>query len=336
VPTKAAGSEYKLRRVLLMVDIGCAGIMVADIICGPMDALPEEGQLLALDALPATAGGCASNVAINLGKQGIQSDAVGCLGSDPAAQVVINELEKYGVGTERIRYTDAYPTSQTVILLVRGQDRRFIHVFGANKALTISHVDRDWLASLKVFYLGGLFVLPGIDTDELRDLLHFCRKKGVKTVLDVVIPHQQKGMNDLEKVLPYVDYFVPNDDEAQNLTGLSDPLEQARALQSCGTETVIITRGGEGTLALRGDNVWRANAFKVDTIDPSGGGDAFSAGIVMGVLRGWELPQMLSYGGVLGASATLGLGTTAGVFTAAQVRQFLATNQLTITHETIN
>ncbi|MBC7810949.1 MAG: carbohydrate kinase family protein [Burkholderiales bacterium] len=318
-----------------MDDVGCAGIMVADIICGPMDALPEEGQLLALDSLPATAGGCASNVAINLGKQGIAADAVGCLGSDPAAQVVVNELHKFGVGTKHIRYVDKYPTSQTVILLVRGQDRRFIHVFGANKALTISQIDRDWLAGLKVLYLGGLFVLPGIDMDELRDLLQFCREKGVKTVLDVVIPHQQKGMNGLERVLPYVDYFVPNDDEAQNLTGLSEPLEQARTLQQCGADTVIITRGSGGTLALHGHDLWQADAFKVDTIDPSGGGDGFSAGIVMGILRGWDMPQMLTYGGILGASATLGLGTTAGVFTAVQVEQFLATHQLTISHETL-
>lgn len=319
-----------------MIEIGCAGILVADTICGPLEQLPEEGQLLALDSLPATAGGCAANVAINLSKQGIPAAVAGRVGRDPSAQVVLNELRKFGVNTGCITYSETQPTSQTVILLVRGQDRRFIHVFGANKEFAISHLDRDWLASLKIFYLGGLFVLPAIQMDALRDVLQFCQSNGVVTVLDVVIPHHQKGMNGLEQVLPYVDYFMPNDDEAKLLTGLDDPLEQARVFQQCGAHTVIITQGEKGSLALRGKEVWQTNAFNVESIDPSGGGDAFSAGIVTGILRGWDMPELLSYGAVLGASSTLGLGTTPGVFTAAEAEAFLKTHQLTIEYQTLD
>ncbi|MCL4251649.1 MAG: carbohydrate kinase family protein [Anaerolineae bacterium] len=316
--------------------VGCAGILVADTICGPMDSLPEEGQLLAIDSLPTTAGGCGANVAINLGKQGIASGVAGRLGRDPSAQVVLNELRKIGADTERITYSDAQPTSQTIILLVRGQDRRFIHVFGANKEFAVSHIDRDWVAGLKVLYLGGLFVLPAILTDELVDLFAFCRSQGVVTMLDVVIPLHQTGMNGIDRVLPYVDYFVPNDDEARLLTGLSDPLDQASLFQACGAGTVIITQGKHGLLGLRGHDMWRAEAFQVEAVDPSGGGDAFSAGIITGIVRGWDMPQMLTYGAVLGASATLAPGTTTGVFTEAQAETFLQSHRLNISHETVS
>ncbi|MBE0688842.1 MAG: hypothetical protein IH587_01815, partial [Anaerolineae bacterium] len=117
--------------------------------------------------------------------------------------------------------------------------------------------------------------------------------------------------------------------------GLFDPLEQAKLFRDCGAGTVIITQGKHGALALRGNDVWRANAFHVDAIDPSGGGDAFSAGIITGIVRGWHMPQMLQYGGVLGASATLAPGTTTGVYNAAQAEAFLATHQLTVTQETL-
>lgn len=61
-----------------MADVGCAGILVADTFCGPMKALPREGQLLAVAAMPSHAGGCAANVAIDLAKQAIVADVVGC------------------------------------------------------------------------------------------------------------------------------------------------------------------------------------------------------------------------------------------------------------------
>ncbi|MCP4400741.1 MAG: carbohydrate kinase family protein, partial [bacterium] len=107
-----------------MVDIGCAGILVADTFCGPMQALPREGQLLTLDAMPVKAGGCAANVGIGLVKQGWSVDVAGCLGDDASANVLRACLEQYGVNCEFVTYTRERPTSKTVILLVEGQDRR--------------------------------------------------------------------------------------------------------------------------------------------------------------------------------------------------------------------
>ena len=171
-----------------MSEVLCAGILVADTFCGPMDELPPEGQLLALDAMPSKAGGCAANVAISLGKQGIAADVAGRLGNDTSAQIILSSLTKMNVGCDYIRSSDTQPTSQTVILLVRGQDRRYIHVFGANKEFTVASIDRAWLKNIKVFYLGGLYAMPGINTTELRDLLGYCRSNGIVTVLDWFCP----------------------------------------------------------------------------------------------------------------------------------------------------
>ena len=316
-----------------MADVGCAGILVADTICGPLDALPVEGQLVVLDSMPTMLGGCAANVAVGLRKQGISADVSGCLGNDPFANIIIDLLSKVGVGCERITLTDQYPTSQTCMLLVKGQDRRFIHVFGANKAFSVSHINRDWLSTLKVFYVGGLFAVPSIKMDELRDALAFCKSEGVATIVDVVVPQNQKGLAGLDLILPYTDYFLPNDDEAALLTGKDDPLDQIRVFQNRGANTVIITQGEKGCVAARGKDVWRSGVFTVDTIDPSGGGDAFDAGVITGMLRGWDMPQLLTFAGAMGASATLGIGTTAGVFTADEIDRFLKTHTLEITHE---
>ena len=306
-----------------MVDVGCAGILVADTFCGPMKRLPRAGELLALEQMPSKAGGCAANVAIDLAKQGFAAEVCGCVGADPSAEVLLKSLAAAGVGCRQVRRLDSHPTSKTVILLVEGEDRRYLHVFGANAAFGIAQVPRPWIDSLRVFYLGGLLVMPGIDFAALADLLSYCRGRGIRTVVDVVVPHDYAGTDELAAILPHVDYFLPNDDEARRLTGEADPERQLDALLGHGTGTVIVTRGNEGSLAGSGEKRWRAGAYRVESIDPTGAGDAFAAGVITGILRGWDMCRCLRYAAALGASATMAIGTTDGVFTVEAGQAFV-------------
>lgn len=303
-----------------MADVGCAGILVADTICGPMSTLPNEGALVAVQPFRRSAGGCAANVAIDLAKQGISVEIAGCLGRDVAGELVLKGLQSSGVGCDRVTYTDDAPTSETIILLTAGQDRRFIHNFGANAKFATQHIDPRWVSSLKVFYLGGLFVLPAIEIPALAKLLAHAQTQGVVTVIDVVIPHAFEGSHGLEQVLPYADYFLPNDDEARVITGETAPGAQLRSLCRLGARTTIITRGVNGVLAGRGDNTWELTAYPADAVDSSGAGDAFCSGVITGIVRGWEMPRMLRYASVLGATATQSLGTTDGVVDAAKAQ----------------
>ena len=311
-----------------MADVGCAGILVADTFCGPMKELPREGQLLAVDDMPSSAGGCAANVAVDLAKQGVSVDVVGCLGHDAAAGIITAGLEEHGVGCGMLVHVPTHPTSKTVILLVEGQDRRYIHTFGANAAFTVKFIRRDWVAQLKVFYLGGLFLMPSVRTRDLRDLLAFCRSRGVETVVDVVIPQHADRRAELMPLLPFIDYFLPNDDEGRALTGCDRPEDQAHALVAGGVGTAIVTCGKGGAVAARKGVCWRAGAFPVEGVDPSGAGDAFDSGVITGILRGWELPRMLTYASAVGASAVRAVGTTRGVFTTAEAEAFVAEHTL--------
>ena len=295
-----------------------------------MKELPREGQLLTVDSMPTKAGGCAANVAIDLVKQGVAVEVIGCVGRDASAAALCRSLEQDRVGCRHLVYTDGLPTSRTVVLLVEGQDRRYIHLFGANRAFTIAHIERDWVARLKIFYLGGLGVMPGIKAAELLELLTFCRAKGVTTVVDVVIPQHFSALDELRSLLPHVDYFLPNADEARLITGATDPLAQLRAFHHIGANTVIITQGNAGAVASRGKEFWRCGAYPVHLLDPSGAGDAFASGLVTGILREWDLPRALRYASALGASATRAIGTTDGVFTAEEADAFLNSHSLEV------
>ena len=311
-----------------MAQVGCAGILVADLLCGPVSALPQPGELLAVDDIPAKAGGCAANVAIDLSRQHIHAKVVGCVGRDAAAETPLAALHVHGVDCAGIVRSDRLPTSKTVVLLVAGQDRRFIHSFGANGEFNVGHIRREWLSGLSVFYLGGLFVMPGIKVDELVDLLAFCRRSGIVTVVTVVVPKAFDQHRDLAKLLPTIDYFLPNDDEARVFTDQRDPIDQAAALVAAGARTPIVTCGARGVVAARGRQRWRCGAYDVPIVDPSGCGDAFAAGVITGIIRGWDMPRTLVYASALGASAICAVGTTDGVSGTDETEAFTAGRKL--------
>jgi sugar/nucleoside kinase (ribokinase family) len=115
------------------------------------------------------------------------------------------------------------------------------------------------------------------------------------------------------------------------MTGLADPLEQLRAFRANGAHTVVITQGKTGAIASQSGKYWQTGVYPTKAVDPSGSGDAFCAGLITGIRRGWDLPGMLRYASALGASATRAVGTTDGVFTAAEAEAFVAANSLPVT-----
>ena len=312
-----------------MKKIGCAGILVADTFCGPMAALPRPGSLLAVDSLPSMAGGCAANVAVDLVRQGLEADIAGCVGEDAAAEMVRRYLAEHGVGLSGLRTTPEWPTSQTVILLVEGEDRRYIHLFGANSAF--SSLSEEWLSGLDVLYVGGMYALPGFSPKQLGEALRFCRRRGIISVVDVVISSGNRPDAGLSEWLPYADWFLPNNDEAELLTGVSETGAQLEAMAALGARGVVVTRGADGLAVLAEGRTWEATAHRLGPcVDPSGAGDAFTAGWIAGLARNLDIPDRIAYGAALGYSATQAVGTTAGVFTAAEAEAFMRGHGLEI------
>ena len=156
------------------------------------------------------------------------------------------------------------------------------------------------------------------------------RKAGVQTVLDVVTPGPANYLPRLERLLPHVDVFMPNEQEAALITGERDPVRQADFFGRLGAGTVIITRGHEGAVLVGPKARLRSGAFIMPFVDGSGGGDAFAAGYICGMLRGEDEAGCLRIASALGASCVRAVGTTTGVFTRAECEGFLEGNALKI------
>ena len=297
----------------------CAGIVVADVFVPPLARLPEPGELVATEDFVVETGGCAANTAVALARLGVTTAVVAKVGDDLFGAFVEQELAAAGVDVSAIGRAPGLGTSKTVIVPVRAQDRRYIHTFGANGALAASDIGAALTPLPDILSIGGFLVLPSLRQDELVEQLAAARRAGVRTVLDVVAPAGRVlSVADVADVLPEVDYFLPNDDEARALTGEIDPRLQAERLLELGAGTVVVTMGERGLLAMSGAETIELPAAHVDVVEPSGAGDAFAAGLICGLLDGFGLRRALELGSVVGASACTHIGCTAGLYTRAQ------------------
>jgi sugar/nucleoside kinase (ribokinase family) len=298
----------------------CAGILVGDLFVPPLTRLPAAGELLVTDDFLMGAGGCAANVATVLSKLGVESRVVGKVGRDSFGDFVTTSLAGLGVDVSFVGRSETTGTAKTVIVPVAGDDRRYIHTVGANADLARKDFGIDALSGVDVVYLGGYLVLPGLDPGAVVELFEAAHRQEARTVLDVVLAGDANAsMDDLRPILPSVDYFLPNYDEATHLTGETDPERQAAVFNAAGAATVIITMGADGLLVRTATETQRVGASRVDVVDGSGAGDAFAAGLIAGILEDWSLERSLAFASEVGALACTALGCSAGISDRDQV-----------------
>ena len=167
------------------IDCLSAGILFADVACAPVDRLPNPGELMPTGLIQLGLGGCAANVAVDLAKVGVKVGVAGCVGDDSFGNVVVRQLEAGGTDTRGVRRIAGIGTACTMIVNVKGYDRRFISTPGANHRFTVEHIPADWVRQAKVFYVGGYLMMPELQTEALVDLFRTARRASVTTVLDV-------------------------------------------------------------------------------------------------------------------------------------------------------
>ncbi len=313
----------------MAIDCLCAGILFADYVCAPVSRMPEPGELVPTDHLGIALGGCASNTGLDLAKVGVRVGVSGCVGDDIAGEFVIQTLAAGKVDTSGIHRIAGPGTAGTMVINVKGQDRRFISTPAANTRFTVDHIPADWVRQAKVFYVGGYLMMPALETDAFVELFRAARAGGAKTVLDVVLLGTDYWQR-LAKVLPETDVFLPNDDEAALVTGLKDPLEQAECFRRAGAKTVVITLGSRGSVLVSDRLRLRAGAYPVEFVGGTGSGDAFDAGYIVGLLHGEDPAGCLRWGSALGASCVRSTGATESVFNRAEAEEFLRRHELLI------
>jgi sugar/nucleoside kinase (ribokinase family) len=302
-----------------------SGIAVVDLIASGLPRVAAPGELV-FGSVRFSLGGHACNVSVDLVQLGFLKSrlrVVFPVGRDMFGRFLVDSLKARGLRVEPVLINQA-PTALDLILVARGEDRRFHADPGANLVMPAEPV----LSLLEkhrplLFYAGGVGVLNRMD-DRLAGVLKKAKAAGARTFVDVVSPY--RGSWDfVRKALPWTDFFHCNADEAGDLTGEKKPRKALAGLLALGVKNVFLTMGDRGLLAAVPGAVIQVPAFAVEVTDPTGAGDAFSAGLILrihaalaaGISPG-EMPlgqwkDILVYASACGAACCSGIGTTASV-----------------------
>jgi sugar/nucleoside kinase (ribokinase family) len=306
-----------------MPDVICLGILVADVVGKPVDKWPERGKLDLIDRMELHAGGCAANTGGALAKIGIDVGVIGKVGNDGFGDFIVNALGCYGVECSGIVRDSESATSATMVMVHGDGERSFIHYLGANATLSETDVDLGMVKRSRILHVAGSFLMPGIDGEPTARILKDAHAAGVTTALDTAWDSRGKWMSLLHPCLEHVDYFLPSMEEARVLTGKDQPEEVAQVLLDAGVETVGLKMGEQGCYIRNSRVEITIPPFAINAIDANGAGDAFVAGFLTGLVKGWDLEKTGRFANAVGACCVMALGATTGIRSLEETLEFI-------------
>jgi sugar/nucleoside kinase (ribokinase family) len=311
----------------------CVGDLVADIVTSPVTHFPRPGESIVTDSISVTPGGNALNTAVALRRMGDQVSISGSIGDDDLGILLLQHLRDLGLDVKGVVKEKGESTASTIILRGKGEDRRYIMNLGVGATFTGQHIPLDLLPENGVVLAAGYLKLSAWDDLLLIDLLKEARKRKNTTILNVCFV--QNSDVDPARVLPlleYVDIFLPNQEEAHAITGESMIENQAKKLLSAGSKNIIITMGDKGLFTSDGNSEMHLGTYQVNVVDPSGCGDCFTAGLIAGIRRGWDLLKSLRFGSASGALGATALGCTTGIPPLKEIDKFVDVNTMEVSH----
>lgn len=312
-----------------MFDVACIGILVADVIVRTVNEFPSRGKLTEIDSLQLYSGGCAMSASVDLKKLGADVAVLGMVGQDGFGEFLKKELERQGVNTAGLCTTGQEGTSASVVLVDSGSERTFLHAVGANGVYRESDVNYDVIAESKIVFVGGSLLLPGFDGEGCAKCLKRAKDMGKTTVLDTAWDDHDRWMRMIGPSLPYVDYFIPSMDEAQMLSGESEPGKISDVFFEHGAGCVVIKLGKEGCYLQekkKEKGAYIPAYSGVKAVDTTGAGDSFCAGFLYGLSRGFSPLEACRLANAVGAHCVMAVGATTGIKPYAQIKAFMDKN----------
>ena len=303
------------------------GIHILDVLGRPVTQIPPGQNLALLEEIRVTVAGTAAGTSVDMAKLGMQVTAMGALGQDEIGHMVISTMQRYGINTDSLVRKVGVQTSATMLPIRPNGERPALHVIGANGAFELSDVNWAAIEQAGFLHVGGTSLMEKFDGEPASHVVKFAKDKGLTTTWDFIGVPKPNLAEMIAHSLPYIDYFMPNIEEAQMISGLHDRRQMQQFFFERGATTIIFKMGAFGSaIATRVDgqiHETRLPAFKVPVIDTTGCGDAYCAGFITGLAKGWSVPESARLGSACGSLVAAGLGSDAGIVGFEQTVQFM-------------
>ena len=308
--------------------IVCAGTAVLDV-NNIIEAWPDEEQIAFIQQTIEAPGGPPHNAATGLIKleAPFPISMIGVVGDDTYGTIFLDKAKAYGLDTSHIRRVPGVTDYTHVMTSAKTGKRTFFYHPGVNNTLEASHLlpQND---EAKIYYLGSPGLSSSMDkSDGWRKVLTQVRRRGFKTCMELCpIPPDQQATY-VRPCLPLLDYFVINDSEAEIVSGLPVLKDgqfdfglattAAHKLLDMGVEDLVAIHHPDGAVAAR-RNGEQVVAYSVqvpasEIISSVGAGDAFYAGMLLGLHENWNLRECLTLANASAATSLHSPTTSASI-----------------------
>lgn len=282
--------------------------------------LPRPGETLAGDTFGTVPGGKGANQAVAAARLGASVAMIGCVGDDAYGAQLRDALLAERIDCQGLTTVPGVSTGIASIVVDAASQNAIVIVAGANGALTPAVVEGfdPLLAAARI-----VICQLEVPTETVRATLSRARELG-KTVILNPAPASAPLPADW---YPLIDYLIPNESEAQALTGITvdspAAAEQAAAVMlAAGTGSVIITLGERGTVRANADGCVHLPATVVKALDTTAAGDTFVGGFAAALADGQPELAAIRFGQVAAALSVTRAGAQPSIPTFAEVEDF--------------
>jgi ribokinase len=270
------------------------------------DRFPKPGETIFGDSFDLGWGGKGANQAVAARLCGADVAMVARVGEDLFGPATIANFEAQGIDASQVRVVPGASSGVAPIFVESNGQNRIIVVKGANDRLLPADVD----AAAAVLETADCIVLQfEIPLATVYHTVRFARQRGIRCIVNPA-PGQPVDL----AALAGVDYFVPNESEAETITGMPvRSVDDARAcaahLLKLGLQRVIITLGEKGALVAHAGGADLIAPYRVATKDTTGAGDAFVGSFAVFLGEGLSERGAIARANLYAALSTMGVGT---------------------------
>ena len=285
------------------------------------ERLPKEGESMLATNLKFFPGGKGANQAVGIARLGARTTFIGSVGRDMIGDFLVRGLETNGIDVTYVRRDADRSTGCACIMLFPNGNNTIVVDPSANFALSRADLEK---AEKAIVAADALCTVLEIPMDVVEAALHIARKAGKLTVLDAGPPRHCPP-----EILKLADVVSPNETELEHLTGEKvsgrvSAQEAATRLLDLGVKTVVLKLGSDGAMLVTRDGAEHFPACKIEAVDPTAAGDAFTAALTVQLAAGAPIEEAIRYANFAGALAVTKLGAQPSLPTCAEVEEFAA------------
>jgi sugar/nucleoside kinase (ribokinase family) len=299
------------------------GAAVVDVMAGPIDKdIFVEGSV-PVETIKFSFGGDALNEAVFLSGMGADCELITLLGNDDTGKKILSCLEENGIHTDKITTTSSIPSATNIVLVDKEGERYFL----TNPKSTLRKLSKEHILPHvddmgDIVSFASIFVSPMLDIKDMEEVFKEIRKKpGRILVADMTTAKKGETIEDLEPLLKYIDYIIPNEKEAAILTGEEDPEKSLEAFVNHGAGGVIIKCGKKGCIYKTEKEQGSVSAYETKALDTTGAGDSFVAGFIYGLTSHLDTEQCCKMGCAAASLVVEKMGTAGIINDAAEVNK---------------